>query len=234
MVGVDSGGTFTDTVVTFADGLTVVGKALSTPDQVEVGVLNSIGAAARAAGLELPDLLARASVVTHGTTVGLNALLTGKRARVGLLTTAGFESTLAIAKANKTHASTRPRRPCRCAGANPAGWSTRWTSPACPNGSTATARSSSRSTRTPPWPPSTGSPPARSRRWPSGCCGRACGPTTSCGWPNWSPNGCRTFRCRCPRGSRRSSASTSGSPPPSSTPPSRGPSPATSGAWTPS
>lgn len=103
VVGVDSGGTFTDTVVTFADGLTVVGKALSTPDQVEVGVLNSIGAAARAAGLELPDLLARASVVTHGTTVGLNALLTGKRARVGLLTTAGFESTLAIAKANKTH-----------------------------------------------------------------------------------------------------------------------------------
>jgi N-methylhydantoinase A len=103
VIGVDSGGTFTDTVVTFADGSMAVGKALSTPDQVEVGVLNSISAAANSASTTLSELLRAASVITHGTTVGLNALLTGKRARVGLLTTAGFESTIAIAKANKTH-----------------------------------------------------------------------------------------------------------------------------------
>src|SRR5512139_255414 len=98
VIGVDSGGTFTDTVVTFTDGSMVVGKALSTPEAVEVGVINSMSAAASSASMTLPELLGQTSVVSHGTTVGLNAVLTGHGARVGLLTTAGFESTLAIAK----------------------------------------------------------------------------------------------------------------------------------------
>ncbi len=40
-------------------------------------------------------------MLAHGTTIGLNALLTGGGAKVGLLTTHGFESTLAIAKAEQ-------------------------------------------------------------------------------------------------------------------------------------
>jgi N-methylhydantoinase A len=103
VIGVDTGGTFTDTVVTLSDGRLGVGKALSTPDRVEDGVLDSIGRAAEALSLGLDELLGMAVIVTHGTTVGLNALLTGTGARVGLLTTAGFESTVHIAKANKTH-----------------------------------------------------------------------------------------------------------------------------------
>ncbi|WP_030915434.1 hydantoinase/oxoprolinase family protein [Streptosporangium amethystogenes] len=103
LIGVDTGGTFTDTVVTLADGRLGLGKALSTPGRVEQGVLDSIGRAAAGLGLTLPELLRHTVILTHGTTVGLNALLTGTGARVGLLTTAGFESTLPIAKANKTH-----------------------------------------------------------------------------------------------------------------------------------
>ncbi|WP_055480103.1 hydantoinase/oxoprolinase family protein [Sphaerimonospora mesophila] len=103
LIGVDTGGTFTDTVVTLSDGRLGVGKALSTPGRVEQGVLDSIGQAAAGLGLTLPELLRRTVILTHGTTVGLNALLTGAGARVGLLTTAGFESTLPIAKANKTN-----------------------------------------------------------------------------------------------------------------------------------
>ncbi|MEV0595918.1 hydantoinase/oxoprolinase family protein [Nonomuraea cavernae] len=103
LIGVDTGGTFTDTVVTLSDGRLGVGKALSTPGRVEQGVLDSITRAAAALDLTLPDLLRQTAILTHGTTVGLNALLTGTGARVGLLTTAGFESTLPIAKANKTH-----------------------------------------------------------------------------------------------------------------------------------
>ncbi|GAA4530713.1 hydantoinase/oxoprolinase family protein [Nonomuraea ferruginea] len=102
-IGVDTGGTFTDTVVTLSDGRLGVGKALSTPGRVEQGVLDSIVQAAAALGLTLSELLSRTVILTHGTTVGLNALLTGGGARVGLLTTAGFESTLPIAKANKLH-----------------------------------------------------------------------------------------------------------------------------------
>src|SRR5687768_9960909 len=97
IIGVDTGGTFTDTVVTGAQGTVALGKALSTPGEVEVGVLDSLRAAATTAGLSLEELLASADVLAHGTTVGLNALLTRAGATVGLLTTAGFESTAAIA-----------------------------------------------------------------------------------------------------------------------------------------
>lgn len=101
VIGVDTGGTFTDTVVTGERGTIAIGKALSTPHAVEVGVLDSLRAAASSVGLTLEQLLASTDVLAHGTTVGLNALLTRHGAAVGVLTTAGFESTLAIAKANK-------------------------------------------------------------------------------------------------------------------------------------
>src|SRR6185437_4786965 len=101
LIGVDAGGTFTDTVVAAADGRLGVGKALSTPGHLEDGVLASVAAAATDLGTTVADLLAGTDVFAHGTTAGLNALLTGTGGRVGLLTTAGFESTLAIAKANK-------------------------------------------------------------------------------------------------------------------------------------
>jgi N-methylhydantoinase A len=103
LIGVDTGGTFTDVVVIDGDGRLAVGKALSTPGRVEDGVFAALEQAAAVLGHSLPALLAGTDVLAHGTTVGLNALLTGTGARVGLLTTRGFESTLAIAKANKIH-----------------------------------------------------------------------------------------------------------------------------------
>jgi N-methylhydantoinase A len=101
IIGVDTGGTFTDTVVSSESGAIALGKALSTPSEVEVGVLDSLRDAAAAAGRPLREMLAATEVLAHGTTVGLNALLTRSGASVGLVTTAGFESTFAIAKANK-------------------------------------------------------------------------------------------------------------------------------------
>lgn len=102
-IGSDTGGTFTDTVVSCADGQTFVGKALTTHGDLQAGVLDSMAVAARAMGLSLRELLEGANLLAHGTTVGLNALLTGQGARTGLITTAGFESTLAIARSNKIH-----------------------------------------------------------------------------------------------------------------------------------
>lgn len=106
LIGIDAGGTFTDTVVAGTDGALVVGKALSTPGHLEDGVLASLADAAARLGLTADELLAGTDVLAHGTTAGLNALLTRTGATVGLLTTAGFESTLAIAKANKVHGLT--------------------------------------------------------------------------------------------------------------------------------
>lgn len=103
LIGTDIGGTFTDTVVVAADGETFVGKALTSHGALMDGVLASIARAAEAMGISRRDILGGATLLSHGTTVGLNALLTGSGAKVGLLTTAGFESTLAIARSNKIH-----------------------------------------------------------------------------------------------------------------------------------
>jgi N-methylhydantoinase A len=103
LIGVDTGGTFTDAVVIGADGGMCVGKALTTHGQLIEGVLESIGRAAASIGLSRATLLAGTEILSHGTTVGLNALLTGTGARVGLLVTAGFESTLPMARSNKLH-----------------------------------------------------------------------------------------------------------------------------------
>jgi N-methylhydantoinase A len=100
LIGVDTGGTFTDTVVIRSDGTIGVGKSLSTPGQLEKGVLNSISAAAAALGTTAEKILLETDFVAHGTTAGLNALLTGSGARVGLLTTRGFEATVPMARAN--------------------------------------------------------------------------------------------------------------------------------------
>jgi N-methylhydantoinase A len=103
MIGVDSGGTFTDSVAVSAERGMAVGKALSTPARPADGVIASISAAAAELDRTVDELLAEASIVAHGTTVGLNALLTGRGALTGLLTTSGFEDTLAIARINKAH-----------------------------------------------------------------------------------------------------------------------------------
>lgn len=100
VIGVDTGGTFTDTVI-LSDRGAGVGKALSSPPDYVEGVLSSIAVAAADLGEDLDAVLAECEVLSHGTTVGLNALLTGSGAPVGLLTTAGFESTVPVAKVNK-------------------------------------------------------------------------------------------------------------------------------------
>ncbi len=98
-VGVDVGGTFTDAVGIDANGRLFVGKAPTTPDRIADGVVASLADLARNAGLELPALLDRTRFLGHGTTVGTNALVTRRGARVGLLITTGFEDTPFIQRA---------------------------------------------------------------------------------------------------------------------------------------
>ncbi|HEV8297215.1 MAG TPA: hydantoinase/oxoprolinase family protein, partial [Acidimicrobiales bacterium] len=100
-IGVDTGGTFTDTVIIDPAGRVGVGKALSTKHDLGEGILASISDAASNLGLTLAGALGSADLLAHATTVGINALLTGTGARVGMLATAGFEATIPIARGNK-------------------------------------------------------------------------------------------------------------------------------------
>ncbi len=87
-IAIDTGGTFTDCVY-YADGHLQVHKLPSTPSDP--------GGALRQAVQQVGDATGT-NEVRHGTTVGTNALLERKGARVAFVTTAGFEDTLAIGR----------------------------------------------------------------------------------------------------------------------------------------
>ena len=94
-LGVDVGGTFTDFLLMNEEtGETFTAKVPSTPEDSSIGVLNGVARICEESGVD-PSAIQR---MMHGTTVATNAVLTGRGARVGLVTTAGFEHTLQIAR----------------------------------------------------------------------------------------------------------------------------------------
>lgn len=97
-IGVDTGGTFTDLVLIDAQGIIRTEKSFSTPDSREQGVFDVLERAARTLNTSVSDILSRTDIFAHGTTASTNALIQRRGARVGVLFTAGFEDTLAIAR----------------------------------------------------------------------------------------------------------------------------------------
>ena len=96
-IGTDVGGTFTDIWVSAGDGQTRVFKSPTTSD-VLGGVINGLQLAAQSYDLSFDQLCSQIERFGHGTTVGLNALLTGNAARTAVITTRGFGDTLEIGR----------------------------------------------------------------------------------------------------------------------------------------
>jgi N-methylhydantoinase A len=96
-VGTDVGGTFTDVWVATGDGHERVFKASTTRDVIS-GVLDALAIAADSFAMDFPSFCSHIERFSHGTTVGLNALLTGTTARTGVITTRGFGDTLTIGR----------------------------------------------------------------------------------------------------------------------------------------
>ncbi len=93
-IGVDVGGTFTDVFLyDSAHSRFWLAKTPSTPVNQAEGVIKGIIEVCAKAGLEPRRL----DAVLHGTTVATNALLEGKGARVGLLTSYGWRNILHLA-----------------------------------------------------------------------------------------------------------------------------------------
>jgi N-methylhydantoinase A len=97
-VAVDIGGTFTDCVVVDGDGRRTISKALSTPGQLEQGVLDALAINATERGISRGELLGSTVMFVHGTTQATNALLTRQGAITGVITTRGHEDALIIGK----------------------------------------------------------------------------------------------------------------------------------------
>ncbi len=94
-LGVDVGGTFTDLLlINEKSGETFTAKVPSTPEDSSIGVLNGIARICDESGVS-PENINR---VMHGTTVATNAVLTGRGAKVGLVTTKGYKYVLQVAR----------------------------------------------------------------------------------------------------------------------------------------
>jgi N-methylhydantoinase A len=94
-LGVDVGGTFTDLLlINEESGETYTAKVPSTPEDSSIGVLNGVERICNESGVD-PTGVTR---VMHGTTVATNAVLTGRGAKVGLVTTSGYKHTLQVAR----------------------------------------------------------------------------------------------------------------------------------------
>ena len=97
-IGVDVGGTFTDIVASVDGRLAEVIKVPSTPVNLVQGVLNgveSVLARTNGSGSQVQRFV-------HGTTIGTNALLERKGARLAVLTTQGFEDVLELGRLRRS------------------------------------------------------------------------------------------------------------------------------------
>jgi N-methylhydantoinase A len=101
LCGLDIGGTFTDCVLIDEAGALTIAKAPSTPDNFAEGVLDAVSRAAAKIGLELSQVLDSISVLAHGTTVGTNAVIQRRGAKVGLITTKGHNDVIHIMRGSR-------------------------------------------------------------------------------------------------------------------------------------
>ena len=92
--GVDIGGTFTDIVLMSEEGQLHVRKQPSTPDDYSRGIAEGLQALCLDVGADAGAI----TELVHATTVATNAILEGKGAVTGLITTQGFRDVLELGR----------------------------------------------------------------------------------------------------------------------------------------
>lgn len=91
VIGIDAGGTMTDTILVDQDGHFKIGKSATTPKNESEGFLASAEDAADAWGISLEELFSGVNVVLYSGTGMLNTLLSRTGRKLGLITTKGLE-----------------------------------------------------------------------------------------------------------------------------------------------
>lgn len=99
IIGVDTGGTYTDVCVIDEKGHITIGKAPTTPKKLEDGVMDALENAAKALEISRKTLLSNTISFCQGTTIGTNALINRNGVKTGMITTKGFEDTIYIQRA---------------------------------------------------------------------------------------------------------------------------------------
>ncbi len=108
IIGTDTGGTFTDVVAIDDEGVITSGKALTTPSDLTVGMLNALGTLAENLKLSRKEMLAQTRLLIFGSTTATNTVLVGSGVKTGILTTAGFEDVIYIGRGVSTWIGVSP------------------------------------------------------------------------------------------------------------------------------
>jgi N-methylhydantoinase A len=95
MIGVDTGGTFTDVILKDSAGRVRLHKLLSTPSDPSEAIGDGVKRVVAEANLSTPPH------IVHGTTVATNALLERAGAKAAFVTTAGFRDLLFLGRQNR-------------------------------------------------------------------------------------------------------------------------------------
>jgi len=98
---IDVGGTFTDCLVLEESGQLQRFKASTTPDDPTVGFFAAVSKAAAHYGQSLNQFVSEVEQIVHGTTLGTNTLITGRGAKVGMITTKGFRDSVEMRRGIK-------------------------------------------------------------------------------------------------------------------------------------
>ncbi|WP_107656410.1 hydantoinase/oxoprolinase family protein [Nocardia suismassiliense] len=96
VIGIDTGGTFTDAFVADQHNRLAAAKTPSTPPDFAQGFLTVIDDLAAELNVTTSQLLSDTDYIVHGTTSTLNAIVTGDVAKVGFLTTRGHADSISI------------------------------------------------------------------------------------------------------------------------------------------
>jgi N-methylhydantoinase A len=98
VIGIDAGGTMTDTILVDRHGHFKIGKAATTPMDESHGFLASAADAAEAWGITLESLFSGVTVVLYSGTGMLNTLLSRTGRKLGLITTKGLEDMILMGR----------------------------------------------------------------------------------------------------------------------------------------
>ena len=101
LCGIDIGGTFTDCVLIDEHGGVTTTKAPSTPGNFARGMMAALDLGAKARGVSLAELCASIGRLSHGTTVGTNAIIQKRGVKVGLITTKGHNDVIHIMRGSR-------------------------------------------------------------------------------------------------------------------------------------
>ncbi|WP_417564122.1 hydantoinase/oxoprolinase family protein [Microbacterium sp.] len=100
-IAVDTGGTFTDVVVSSSDGSTWISKSLTDTGRAFSGIEGAIADIAVQAGTTTAEIFAQADLLLYGTTRSTNAVVEQKTDATALICTRGFRDTLYLREGGK-------------------------------------------------------------------------------------------------------------------------------------